>query len=135
MEPPAPNRIPKGLGRSWTDRRKKAHEELPAPILRAPRSKLVPQKLKGLVLPRTLPIVVLAVDDSRLGRVQLQSTFCEAPPQSIKKPARLPLRPAVRDDIIGEAGKRNLRMVPLHPSIELVVQEQIGQQRANATPP
>ena len=83
------------------------------------------------MLPGTLSIVVFAVDDFRLGRVQLQTAFRESLLQDVEQPACLPLRLAVRNDVIGVAGKRNIRIAPLHPSIEYVMQEQIGQQRAN----
>ncbi len=51
------------------------------------------------MLPGTFPVIVLTVDDSRLGRVQFQSTFGESLPQNIEEFTRLPFRLAVRNEV------------------------------------
>jgi hypothetical protein len=49
------------------------------------------------------------------------------------KPVRLRCTLALRDDIIGIALEGDGRVLPLHPGIERIMQEEIGQDRADYT--
>jgi hypothetical protein len=50
------------------------------------------------------------------------------------KPVRLRCTLALRDDIIGIALEGDGRVLPLHPGIERIMQEEIGQDRAALSP-
>ena len=86
--------------------------------------------MNRVVLP---PIVVLAIDDLGLLRVELQPTRREAFLQCGFQLLGLLLRPTVADPIIRISLERYAGKVPPHPGIERVVQKQVGQQRTDDT--
>jgi len=49
-------------------------------------------------------------------------------------PLRLPLTPAMHDNVIGITLKGNGWITPPHPHIERIMEEEIGQQRADYSP-
>src|SRR5207249_10627924 len=96
---PAPHLLSHLPRRIVAHRGSEADERLPPPVLRAPRSKRVPEELELLVGIPSRPIVVLAVDDPRLLRMHFQSTVRESTRDALQDLLRLLLRLAVRDDI------------------------------------
>jgi hypothetical protein len=78
----------------------------------------------------SLPQLILAIDDLCLFRMKFQSAVPQ--PFTDGRPHFLgfPLGPAVLDDFIGLPLKWHMRIVRRHPSIECVMQKQIGEQRA-----
>src|ERR1700751_1980565 len=76
VEPPPPHRLPH-LRRGLIAYRRAEVDEVPTPsILRPSRAKRVSEKIKFLMGTRTPPVVILAVDDFRLVRMQFQlATF------------------------------------------------------------
>src|SRR5271165_1034418 len=87
-------------------------------------------ELDMLVPPR--PVTVLAVDDSGLLRMKLQSAFGKATPDGVQHRSCFLLAPAVNDCIVRVTLEPDARILPLHPEVERVVQEQVGQQRTDA---
>ena len=81
-----------------------------------------------------LPVFILAVDDARLLRMQLQPTVIEATLDAVQDRLRLLLRLAVRDNIVRVTFERNIRMLAAHPFIERQVQKNIGQKRTGDSP-
>jgi len=131
MQLPAPHFLANRFRRFVADRRTEVDKELPPPILRPPRAKRVAQKIEtgnGIVL---TPIVILAVDNLGLLRMELQSTIREALLQRIFQMFGLLPCAAVTNTIIGVPLEGNARIVPLHPRIEGIVQEQVRQQRTD----
>jgi hypothetical protein len=57
-------------------------------------------------------VVILAVDDARLLRMQLQTAFLQTPPYRLPYLTRLRLALAVNDGIIGIPLKLQLRVMP-----------------------
>ena len=74
---------------------------------------------------------VLAVHDFRLPGVQLQTQGPEPLGDGGPQLAGLLLAVAVRDDVIRVALKWAAREFPVHPRIERIMHEQVGQQRRN----
>ena len=115
-------------------RRYEADEVLTPSILCPTRAKRVPQEgelLRG-ILPR--PVVILAVDDVRLLRMDVQPALRQTTFDMRQDLLRLRLRPTVRDDIIRVPLERNVRVRCPHPVVEREVQEDIGQERARDAP-
>jgi hypothetical protein len=106
-------------------------EELSLAIPPPSRPKRVAQKIELLVQVRPSPVIILAVDDLRLLRMQFQSTVLQASGYRRPNLLGLLLRSAVHDGIISETLKRHLPILRFHPSIKCVVQKQIGQQWAD----
>ena len=97
-------------------RRREVDEVLTPPILRPTRAKRVPQEgelLRG-ILPR--PVVILAVDDVRLLRMDLQPALRQTTFDVRQDLLRLRLRPTVHDDIIRVPLERNVRVRPSQAS-------------------
>ncbi len=106
-----------------------ARKEFSRAVLRPPRPKRKAQEGKlnrGIVAPA---IAVLAVDNPRLVRVQLQPALPQAGRESLLHLLRLPLRAAMHYPVIGIACKRARRQLPSQPAIQGIVQEEIKQQR------
>ena len=135
----APREVPTSQGLSHPRRcrithcRREVDEVLTPPILRPTRAKRVSQEgelLRG-ILPR--PVVILAVDDVRLLRMDVQR-HCARRRHVRQDLLRLRLRPTVRDDIVRVPLERNVRVRRPHPVVEREVQEDIGQERARDAP-
>jgi hypothetical protein len=91
----------------------------------------VAQEVERYVLVLPGPIVVLAVDDPSLRRMKLQTALLEPTTDGLLHRTGLPLAPTVDDGIARITLERDAREGPLHPLIERVVQEEVGQQRAD----
>jgi hypothetical protein len=76
-------------------------------------------------------VAVLAVDDPRLVGVKPQAHLPHPRGDPGQHALCLPPALAMHDNIIGIALKRAARMIPGHPHIERVVQEQVRQDRRN----
>src|ERR1019366_3059151 len=101
-------------------------EVLPESTLRPPRPKRVAEKIELLVRARPSPVVILAIDDLRLLRMKLQSAFPQT--RGYGRPYLLGFhfRSAMHDGIIGETLKRYRWILLRHPSIQGIMQKQIG---------
>src|SRR5271157_6053847 len=86
-------------------------------------------ELDVLVLPP--PVVILAVDNSGLLRMKLQSAFGKATPDGFQHRSCFLLAPAVDDGVVRVTLDPDARILSLHPEVERVVQEQVGQQRTD----
>ena len=104
------------LGRAARPRQE-ACEEFPCAVLRPPWSEREAQegKLNRGIVARA--IAVLAVDNPRLVRMQLQAALPQAGRESALYLLRLPLRAAMHDPIIGIARKRARWQLPAPPAI------------------
>ena len=111
------------------DRRTEVDEVLPPPILRPPGAKRIAQKIELLVWVCPPSVVILAVDNLCLLRMQLQPTLSKPLLQHALEPLRLCLAATVAENVIGEPLERKLPMARCHPSVERIVQEQIREQR------
>lgn len=65
--------------------------------------------------------------------MKLQAAFCEATADGFQHRSSFLLAPAVDDGVIRITFEADVRIVPIHPPIECIVQEQIGEQRTNDT--
>src|SRR5262245_10142026 len=111
-----------------------ARKEFSRAILRPARPKRKAEEGKlhrGIVAPA---IAVLAVDNPRLVRMQLQPALPQASGESLLHLLGLPLRAAMHDPIIRIARKRARRQLPSQPAIQGIVQEELQQQRSEDTP-
>ena len=125
IDSPVPHFLPHplrlGIAHRWCEA-----DEIPAPpVLRPSRAKRVPEKVAILVRIPPPPIVILAVDDLRLCRMQFQSALRESAPDAPQDVVRLLLSLAVRHNIIRVPCERYGRMPSAHPVVERQVQEDI----------
>jgi hypothetical protein len=102
-------------------------------MLRSPGSKRVAQKIEALMGVGPSSILILAVDNLGLLRVELQSTRPEPLRQLLPQALRLRLRPTVTPRIIGITFARDVGMVPRHPRIERVMHEEVRPHGAQYT--
>src|SRR3569833_313180 len=103
-------------------------EELTPPILRSAGAKTVAQNIEfrvGICFP---PVIILAVHDTCLVRMKLQSTLRESLRQMLLQFPCLILTATMAEDIVGEPLNRHIRMVLGHPPVERIVKKQITQQ-------
>src|SRR5215471_16975998 len=129
-----PHRLPH-LGRGPIAHRRAEVDEVLAPsILRPSRTKGVSKKVKFLIRIPTTPVIILAVDDFRLVRMQLQLATFQPCLNAALDGLRLLLAYAVRDDIICTSLKRHRWVRLAHPVVECEVQKDVSQQRTNHTP-
>src|ERR1051325_12161558 len=131
MQVPMSNLRPDRFHRLVRNCRTEVDEVLPLAILRSPRPKCIAQKIELLVRIRPPPVLILAIDNLRLLRMKLQPTFLQSCGYRCPNLLGFKIRPAMHDGIIGETFKRQLRIPFRHPSIEGIMQKQIGQQRAD----
>ena len=106
----------------------KSYEKSTLAAFRSPGPKRIAQEIKLLLRIIPSPIVILTVDNFRLLQVQLQSTFRKSPFDRHPKSFRFGFAPTVTNPIIGVPLKWNLRILPLHPSIERIMQKEIRKQ-------
>src|SRR5215471_7472302 len=94
-----PHRLPH-LGRGPIAHRRAEVDEVLAPsILRPSRTKGVSKKVKFLIRIPTTPVIILAVDDFRLVRMQLQLATFQPCLNAALDGLRLLLAYAVRDEV------------------------------------
>jgi hypothetical protein len=90
------------------------------------RPKSEAQKIKTGDWMISSTIAVLTVRDPGLFRVQFQLTFPKSGGQLFLQSQGFGLRSTMNNPIIGITAKGQLRMVPLHPGIEHIMQKEIG---------
>src|ERR1700748_397238 len=129
--PPVTDGLPDRFGGLGADRWQEAHEVLPPAILRPSRLEGVAEEVKRDMLAISSSIVVLAVNDPGLHRVKLQTALLEPITDRFEHLLRVPLAPAMDDGVVCIALELDRRKGPSHPDIERVVQEQVGEQRAD----
>ena len=88
--------------------------------------KLIPQKIELNRVRLPGPIVILAINNARLGSMKLQTALPESIPDGFQHRTSLLLTPAVDDGIVRITLELDVRKSPLHPDIERVMQEEIG---------
>src|SRR5713226_1842743 len=130
-QPPAPHLLAHLGHRVRAHRRGEVDEELAPSILRPPRAKRITQEIQPFLGILAWPVVILAVDDTRLARMDLQPTLREPMSYALQDLLRLRLRSAVRDNIICISLERHARMHTAHPVVEREVQKNIGHQRTH----
>lgn len=81
--------------RLGADRRTEADEQRALPVLGVPRSKGMPHEVEALHRELTRPIAILAIDDFRLKRVELQPTRAQTNFQCVPQRVRLRFRGTV----------------------------------------
>src|SRR6266849_5078234 len=133
-QPPAPHPLAHLSHRVRAHRRGEVDEELAPSILRPPRAKRITQEIEPFLGIPAWPVVILAVDDARLARMDLQPTLREPTSDALQDLLRLRLRPAVRDNIIRIPLEWHTRMYPAHPIVEGEVQKDIRRQRTDHSP-
>ena len=119
------NRLSKRARSLWANRGAETYEELAAMIPRRSGPKGVPQKIKALTGLIIRAARVLAVDHSRLIRMQLELAEFQSPFQPPLEPLQLLARPTVHYDIVCVPLKVDSRIVFLHPLVEGKVQEYV----------
>ena len=134
VKSPTPHLSAYLFGRLITDGRKEANKVSPVSRLAKARAKGKTQEIKSLVRVATWPLVILTVDNPRLLRMKLQLALGKPPLNRRSDPFGLPLTSAMDDDVIGITLKGNGWITPPHPHIERIMEEEIGQQRADYSP-
>src|SRR6266849_6718851 len=132
-QPPAPHLLAHLGHRVRAHRRREVDEELAPSILRPPRAKRIPQEVEPFLGIPARPVVILAIDETRLAGMDFQSTLREPTSDALQDLLRLRLCPAVRDNIICIPLERHLRMHATHPVVEREVQKNIRHQRTHHT--
>jgi hypothetical protein len=100
-------------------------------VLGQPGPELIPQERKRCDLMIVTPVVVLAVDDPGLARMQFQAHFREAPSDGVPHVAGLPFAGAVHHRVIAIPLEPDAREFPGYPGVERIMHEQVSQQRRN----
>jgi len=78
-------------------------------------------------------IIILAVDDLRLGRMKLQPAFSKTSLKRALQSLRLALAATVAEDIIGKTLERDFWMVCDHPAIERIIQKWLNTSASSDT--
>ena len=94
----------------------------------------VPQERERLVLMTPAPVVVLAIHDLGLDRVQLQPDLSQPVRDRRLYLLSLPQRGRVHDHVIDIPFEADAGELPGHPRIERVMQKQVGQDRRHGRP-
>jgi hypothetical protein len=125
---PAPNSGTDSLARLGANGREKTDKVIPCAAHSSSGPKVKSQEVKAFLQVITRPIVILAIDDLGLLRMEFQMALRQPPGYDILKPEGLSLTLAVHKDVVGLALEGNHRIMSLHPHIKGIVQEEIGQQ-------
>ena len=134
VQRPPSDCLPDRLERSRTSRWQEGSAIATAVPDRLSRTKGVAEKVKRLDRKVATPVRVLTIDELRLRRMKNQPTGPEADLQGIPEPARFFFGSAVADNVVRVSLERDGREAPLHPPVESIVQEQIGQDGADHSP-
>ena len=118
---PLANFLSDRLGRRVAYTGTEVDEELSSPIFRSSGSEGVAQIVEFLVWIVSSSIIILAVDDLRLGRMKLHPTFGKTSLKRALQGLRLFLAATVAEDVIGESLERYGWMMYRHPPVERVV--------------
>src|SRR5882672_6011986 len=129
--PPLADGDPNRFGGFGAHRRKKAHKILSPTILRSPRLEGVPKKieLNRFRVPR--PIIILAINDAGLGFMKFQTALQESIMDGFQYRTSLPLTSAMDDGTVRITLELDRPILPPHPEIKRIMQEEIGQQRTD----
>jgi hypothetical protein len=72
-----------------------------------------------------LPIVILAVDNTCLGWMQFQSTFCKPRLQTFQEPFGFLSAMAVHHSIVRITSKRFVSVIRFHPFVKRIMEKQV----------
>lgn len=131
LQMPTPNRLSHGLARRATDRRGEVHIDSAIFVQRFARPERITEKGeldRGMILST---IDILAIHDTCLARMQLESAFPKALVDPLQDEPRLRSALAMNNRIVGVSAKPNAPQMAIHPLVEGIVQEQVRQQRRN----
>src|SRR5271165_3655950 len=128
LEFPASDFLSDGLCSFVAYSRQEAHEVFPPVVSSPPGSELIAQEGKLLVLMRSSPIRILAINDFGFLEVKLQSAFSHPQDDRLALVFGFLLRSAMHDGIIGIPLKGDAWVLARYPRIEAVVQEKVCQQ-------
>ena len=126
--PPSADLRYDGLGCLTADARSEADEVLAVAVQRRPGTKRVSQKVETDMVAVLSPVAVLTVDDLRLLRVRFQLARLQPLFDRSSDRVRLRFRPAVNDHIVRVAFEWAVRMASYHPTVEHMMQKDVGQQ-------
>jgi len=130
VEVPGPDLLADRLGRLGAHGRVEAYKEAPSAEHRA-APEGVAEEVEADMLRVPPAVRVFAVHDLRLVGVQLEAEGPEPTGDPSPKTSGLCLRVAVSYNIISVAFERTTGEHPVHPTIERVMHEEVGQQRGD----
>ena len=104
----------------------------PTAIPGSSRRKGVSQEFEPDMFVFSAPFRVLAGDDFRLPWLNFQAALRQRVAKGLKQRFRLSPSRGVQEHIIRIALEQNLRIIPLHPLVERIVQKQFLEVRPNA---
>src|SRR5579864_7269564 len=122
---PATHRGPDSLGGLRAHRREEAHEELPEAIPGPPRLKRIPQKVEPHMFVVSGAVVILAVDDAGLLRMEFQTARLQPSPYRVQDLPSLRFTVAVNEAVVGISLKLHVRIVPPKPVIQRMMEEHV----------
>ncbi len=131
MESPTPNRLSHGLTGLVTHCRREVDEMLVVSILGPSRPKRVSQKIELRFRMFAPSVIILAVNDARLIRVEFETTLPHPSFQMVKNAFGLFFCSGLDYSIICVSGPWVPRKSPLHPLVERVMKKKICQNRAD----
>src|SRR5665648_145869 len=131
VESPTPHSAAHRLGGFITHCGTEVDEVLTPTILRPPGTKRESQKIKLLGGVMASSIIILAIDQLGLSRMKLQLALSQPSGNRLPQCPSFRFCLAVDHHIIGISHKRILWISPPHPFIKSIVQEQVGEQRAD----
>jgi hypothetical protein len=94
----------------------------------------IAEKVEPLIGIHLAAVIILAVDNLRLLRMECQSTFSEPLFERYAQCCGLCLTGAMTNRIVGIALERDGGMIPRHPDVEGIMQEKVRQDRADRPP-
>jgi hypothetical protein len=121
------------LDLGWTDPRIEAYEAPPLPVNRSTTSEFEAEEVKASVRIGSTTSVVFTVDNLRFGGMEEQATCFETLFKALAKHLSLLFRLAVAKNIVSVPFKPDPGPMLLHPYIECIMQEQVGQKRTDDT--
>lgn len=130
MQPPSSDRPPDRFGCFRTDRWEEPREQCSRPGLCSPGTEPIAKEVELEHLMVHATSAIPTEDDSRLFGMQLQVALFHSNFQSCLERLRFLQTATVADHIIRISLERSTGIIPAHPFIEPVMQEQICQQRA-----
>jgi hypothetical protein len=126
VEVPVPDLLALRLLCAGAHSRRETHEESSS-AARSARPKGIAKKIEAGVLRLSPAVAVLAVDDLRLFRMQFESKGPKPLGESDPQTSGLCLGVAVDYRIIRVALEGTARILPVHPSVERIVHEEVSE--------